>query len=128
MIGKKCSKCKEHKAYSRFSRLASSPTGRAYWCKDCVNGAHKLRPKLPYSPPQHLKKKYGLTIEQYNQMVQEQESKCKICLIVKDKLEVDHVHDTTKRVRGLLCHNCNTMLGHAKDSIDTLISAITMTR
>jgi hypothetical protein len=54
-----------------------------------------------------------------------QEHKCVIC---KEKLQfghlsaIDHCHKTGK-VRGILCRSCNLLLGHAKDSIETLKSA-----
>lgn len=38
-------------------------------------------------------------------------------------LHVDHDHETGL-IRGLLCHHCNTLLGHAKDSVDVLEAAI----
>jgi hypothetical protein len=40
---------------------------------------------------------------------------------------VDHCH-TTGAVRGILCHHCNLLLGHAKDAEDTLLSAVTYLR
>lgn len=36
---------------------------------------------------------------------------------------VDHCHKT-KRVRGIICHHCNLVLGHARDSVEVLSAAI----
>jgi hypothetical protein len=68
-------------------------------------------------------KKYGINADQYRAMLEHQEGRCAICKS-KDTgsvrgWHVDHCHRTGK-VRGLLCHPCNLLLGHAKDSIDTL--------
>lgn len=57
----------------------------------------------------HIKYTYGLTIERYNEMKEEQQYKCKICK-KEVKLHIDHCH-TTKKVRGLLCIKCNSGLG-----------------
>jgi hypothetical protein len=58
---------------------------------------------------------YGLTIEQYEQMLQAQGGGCFICGEPPEKnLCVDHSHDT-RMVRGLLCLTCNLGLGHFKD-------------
>jgi hypothetical protein len=54
--------------------------------------------------------KYGLTREQYDKMVQECDSTCAICNKKVEKICVDHDHKTGK-IRGLLCHNCNTSIG-----------------
>ena len=75
-----------------------------------------------------LKLKYGLTIEQYQQMLTAQNNQCKICggaLIVQevDKACVDHNH-TTNKVRGLLCKTCNFMLGYAQEDRTTLMEAV----
>ena len=73
---------------------------------------------------QHLKRKYNITIEQYEAMLIKQENLCAICRSETDKnWHLDHDHATGK-VRGILCGNCNLMLGHSKDNQDILSSAI----
>lgn len=74
-----------------------------------------------------LLKTYGITLDDYNEMFVEQQGCCKICGTsqseLKHNLSVDHCHITGK-VRGLLCNDCNLILGNAYDSIDILQSAI----
>lgn len=66
--------------------------------------------------------KYGLTLEQFNQMYEEQGGQCAICStkVEDSKICVDHNHNTG-RVRRLLCHNCNVILGHAFEDPSILI-------
>lgn len=68
-------------------------------------------------------RKYGLTEQQYNTMVDEQQGLCKICKTFPERLVIDHCHETGE-VRGLLCHYCNVGLGWFRDSTDSLKSAI----
>jgi hypothetical protein len=75
-----------------------------------------------------LRKYYGLTIVQRNAMFQAQGHRCAICRSAEPGRKnanwaVDHCHDTGK-VRGILCHPCNAMLGYAKDNPATLTAAI----
>lgn len=59
-----------------------------------------------------LKKKYNITIPDYEKLLEEQNGVCGICKKnghQKTKLAVDHCHDTNL-VRGLLCLRCNTKL------------------
>jgi Autographiviridae endonuclease VII len=59
---------------------------------------------------------YGLTFEDYDRMLSEQNNSCKICKeSPKYTLRVDHSHKTSK-VRGLLCNECNKGLGLFKDN------------
>lgn len=86
-----------------------------------------------YQRRYRLKKEYGLTLEQYDAMKAAQGGKCAICdrthsqlqptKIQGDRLHVDHDHKTGK-VRGLLCHHCNMVLGHLGDNIERMQTAI----
>lgn len=61
-----------------------------------------------------LKRRYNLTIEQYNELYIIQQGRCQICGEHQSNLaialSVDHNHNS-KQVRGLLCQQCNTALG-----------------
>lgn len=68
-------------------------------------------------------KKYGLSPEQFDTLVLEQNGLCWICKKKPDRiLEVDHCH-VTKAVRKLLCGRCNKGLGLFLDDPDLLIAA-----
>ncbi len=79
-----------------------------------------------YRRKTRLKTKFGLTVEQYDNLLVTQGGVCAICDGVcanGDKLAVDHNH-VTGAVRGLLCHMCNTALGRFGDNPSTLRKAI----
>lgn len=71
------------------------------------NNKEKIRDHL-------LKRRFGITLEEYNQILENQNYCCKICERHESKfkisLAVDHDHETGK-IRGLLCSKCNTTLG-----------------
>ncbi len=70
-----------------------------------------------------LKSKYGLSLEDYEDLFTAQGGKCAICSYGGSKpLCVDHDHSTGK-VRGLLCGLCNSMLGRFDDRKDILQKA-----
>ena len=75
-----------------------------------------------------LKRNYGISLDEYHELVKQQNGVCAICKSPppegrKKRLSIDHCHDTGV-VRGLLCDNCNRSLGLLKDSIDVLENAI----
>ena len=76
-------------------------------------------------------RKFGVTRKQYGDLLLTQDGNCAICRkpetatrngLVK-ALAVDHDH-ATGIVRGLLCSECNTMLGKAKDDRNVLLAAV----
>jgi hypothetical protein len=70
-----------------------------------------------------LKRKYGMTLGDYNNMLDNQGGGCAICGSDTNfyrpnfSLPVDHDHETDI-VRGILCDRCNKVLGHIKDNIE----------
>ena len=86
--------------------------------KDKLNAQAK-----EYHKKNYFKMIYGISNEEYNHMKILQDNKCAICGTIDKLLLVDHNH-TTLNIRGLLCNNCNIMIGHAKDNINILESAI----
>jgi hypothetical protein len=72
------------------------------------------------------RRKYGINLEQYDEMLKSQQGVCAICNKSCDtgmNLAVDHCHETNK-VRGLLCKNCNTAIGLLKENVENMNKAI----
>lgn len=79
--------------------------------------------------------RYGITEDQYQQMLKDQDYRCAICGTHQEdqkiRMSVDHDHKCCpglyscgKCLRGLLCRNCNLMLGVLKDEEEILQAAI----
>ncbi len=83
----------------------------------------------------HARRRYGMTTTERNDLFKSQGKRCPICKTDKCQgggfimdgqrtgFTVDHCHKT-KRVRGIICHHCNLVLGHARDSVEVLSAAI----
>ena len=132
-----CSKCRKSQPLSEFyvSRTSRAKDGMVNRCKTCNrsysreryknNPVKKDRKKYP-NRKYDLKKKFGITLEQYDVMFARQDGRCAICGGYNKssrRLAVDHCHETGV-VRGLLCSPCNTGIGHLKDSHHILQNAI----
>ena len=70
-----------------------------------------------------LRDRYGLSYEDFQQMVTEQNNECAICGDKMNPPNVDHHHESNK-VRELLCGPCNRLLGTAQEQIRVLEKAI----
>lgn len=69
-----------------------------------------------------LKKKYGISLEEYKKLYESQNGVCAICGKEEKRgrmLSVDHDHKS-KKVRGLLCDNCNLFLGRFEKRLPLL--------
>jgi hypothetical protein len=131
-----CKKCLEHKDSSLFHKEPAKRNGLASHCKACRAAAdrerywrepEKKRQKSAdwraLQTPERLakmnrnsklKKAYGLSYEEVEEMKRLQSHSCAICKVHESKVQkglaVDHNH-STGHVRKLLCHQCNTALG-----------------
>ncbi|MEV0442738.1 endonuclease VII domain-containing protein [Streptomyces spectabilis] len=110
---KLCRTCNEIKPHSEWHRNATASDGLSTRCKACraVQGREG-----------HLKRQYGLTEAQRDEMIAAQKGLCVICLKAPPA-HVDHCHETGK-VRGVLCFNCNSAIGKLGDDPDALRRAI----
>ena len=130
-----CSSCHQEKDESLFPKANNKARGYAWVCKECKKAKHEAKKASMSSEDWFLiqrqywlKSQYGLSLQDYNDKLKEQNHKCAICKCdeteaFKCLLFVDHCH-TSGKVRGLLCHHCNTALGKFKDSKEILSSAI----
>lgn len=144
---KKCSKCKTIKSLDLFFKQRSAKDGLHSQCKACHTADVLARMKTPEGKRQlaaaakrkmekpgakeerrlryadySRRKRYGLSQNDYEELLRRQNFKCAVCLKDLDlhrRTHVDHCHSTNK-VRGILCHSCNTAIGLAGDDADRL--------
>jgi hypothetical protein len=107
----RCTICDKVKDEDEFHKHGSSYLGRDRRCSACKK---EMRPAV------HLKHEYGMTLEEYNELLEKQGGTCanEACNYGLDddhKLFVDHCHETGT-VRGLLCLWCNSAEGYLKGS------------
>lgn len=97
-------------------------------CRECSNAYNRRWTKSDgfklgqKARRYRLKWRYGVTLEQYEAMLNRQGGVCAVCRGASSKgtkLAVDHCHDTGA-VRGLLCDNCNRAIGLLGDDADVL--------
>jgi hypothetical protein len=128
-MDKNCRSCGETKSTLEFYRHKKYKDGLKTVCKECENKDHRARYAVRKAAGEkhiknrqetnragHLKRTYGITPEQYNELLEKQNHRCAICdrheSEFNRKLAVDHAHTSSEHipegmVRGLLCWNCN---------------------
>lgn len=142
---KPCSQCGEIKPLSEFYKQRQYYSGR---CKNCMQDARKeytqkrghvwkeTRRNRYASDKEYRQKirgrelyrKYKITQQEYDDLLEKQGGVCKICKQLRPwrgstTLHVDHCHQSG-RVRGLLCHFCNSLLGYTGEDIAVPRAAI----
>ena len=141
-----CYVCKVEKPVDEFIKLATGVDGVGTLCKPCKrvksaawrsenpdhNQEWRAQNKLSrqeYERERTLRRHYNMSLNDYSDMLTSQGGVCAICGLPPTNgqgkiLHVDHDHATGK-IRGLLCHGCNTSLGHFQDNVAFLQKAIT---
>jgi hypothetical protein len=138
MPTKKCTKCKIEKETSAFSFRCDIKDKLRSHCKDCVKKKSREYQEKSTDSNRHSRFKakllyrYGITLLQYKQLQEKQNNKCAICKKEETnihnssgkitRLAVDHCH-TSGKIRGLLCKNCNLLIGYAKENSEILLNA-----
>lgn len=110
-----CKPCTINNNSTRAKKLSSSKL-KEY--RDTFKEKHGITKLKAYSKKSRIKRKYGLSVDEYLDHI---ETPCDIC--GEDSEHLDHCHKSGK-ARGGLCRSCNWMLGNAKDKIEILNKAI----
>jgi hypothetical protein len=136
--------CKQERPLGDFPRSKNRKDGHGTRCKTCQREYSKQwykrnrakrneQTKTYYQQNERqfrenaYRSKYGIGVEDYERMVEEQKGVCALCSkpeAAKDgrsgrvrRLAVDHCHETEK-VRGLLCYRCNHLIGCLGDNLE----------
>ena len=141
LIEKACLQCKIKKPASEYykrngtvglnrkSKYSNRRIGDGYRCECKVCFKQNQKTRYENRPPgenknRFLKWKYGITIAEYDSILESQNNACAICgSEITGKGGLDHCHATGK-IRGVLCAHCNAAIGHMNDDIERLRKAI----
>ena len=142
-----CKICNDMKDLAEFQpqgyqcRKCRNEKRRVYWAALPVEERKKRQKSVEYqkqyreknlekvkedSRNRHLKRMFGITLDEYNTMLTQQNNGCAICqqaCATGMNLAVDHDH-TTGKVRALLCKNCNTAIGLLGEDTNRMAKAI----
>lgn len=128
---KTCFSCKQELSLDSFYLRKTRVNQSQSECKECtrVRRAKWWKSEAGKLSSQNtkLKRRFGITLQQFNEMLSERNNQCQICgakeSCLGHSLAVDHCH-TTGQIRGLLCKACNVGLGNFKDNTKFLQAAI----
>ena len=121
-----CKKC------NRNNLLADEITWNCIWpgicklCKRKESEKYRREGGIKYSRNKTFKNKYGITLEQYEKLLEKQNNPCVICLRTFSNMikpNIDHCHKL-KIVRGILCHSCNLALGYLKENEEIILNLL----
>ena len=126
---------KRNKAYYEQNKEREKERGRKYYWEhlDSVrayrkkyNQEHRKKARLQWRK-KVCEEKYGISFEEYSEMLSAQNGCCAICGKHESKLKkslcIDHDHNTGT-VRGLLCTNCNRAISFFEDNIEIIKKAV----
>lgn len=127
---KECQLCREWKPESEYRPHRTTPDGLRGRCQECYRSTYDPAAQRARS----LKRKYNMSVAEYESLVAEQGDSCAICGTTDKRgksWHVDHDHSCCpgdsscgQCVRGLLCPICNQALGMVRDDVAILTSMI----
>ena len=117
---KRCARCAEVLSVGDFYRNKNRSDGLMSRCRECTKAeraAHLATPRGQEVALANKIRKFGLTVADWDALLAAQGGRCAACRDVlagsRRRPHVDHDH-VTGRVRGILCHGCNTAEGLLK--------------
>jgi hypothetical protein len=126
---KHCSKCHQLKKAEEFSPSKWTADFLVSQCHACHTKSETDRRKTPEGKrsalSSYLKSRYGITLNDFETILAQQGGRCAICKQTdiktkgRTRFDVDHDHKT-KKVRGILCTNCNRVLGLVHEDVVVL--------
>lgn len=129
-----CNRCKRMLALEEFNRHPNGKYGRQSVCRECKRTEGRAAARSGRWPSFsaegqrtfNLRKKYGITPQQYEALFLSQDSKCALCRgtdincnLKARNMPVDHDHNSL-HVRGILCGTCNVWLGNYEEFVSRL--------
>ena len=147
---KTCCSCNQTYGIDNFYNNKQNKDGKHSYCKPCSREKHRNLPEsskqktrdrvrrwakenpkrvLYLDRAKNLKKKYGITLDDYEEILKSQDGKCGICKSPESGNKnngmfcVDHDHNINE-VRGLLCNKCNSAIGLLGDNLESVKAAV----
>lgn len=133
-MDKRCGRCGVTKPVSEFY-VRKNPGGWDSSCKSCrsdISRERRVRRGPEWARDEGLRKRFGITLAQYDALLISQEGRCAACGALAEgrELHVDHDHaccpgrrSCGQCVRALLCPPCNQALGLFQDDPALLLAA-----
>ena len=106
-----CKKCEKEFEPIRYNQIFCS--------RKCTRRFHR---KADYDPDKHYQKKYGISLEEFLNKIEDQNNQCDICKQTLIKPHLDH-QELPFKLRGVLCCKCNMALGLFNHNTKNLIQA-----
>lgn len=114
---KLCRRCDRSMGLGEFQKDRRSPDGYSPQCKSCRR-RYRSKEDPRVSKDRMMRWKFGISLDEFEEMIKEQEGRCAACGDLPSSgkvLHLDHCHKTG-RIRRPICGNCNTALGLLKES------------
>lgn len=107
-----------YRILNREWRKTNPDRARFLWRRSVARNRNKINERQRF-------KRHGITLDEYNKILESQNSLCAICYdsLVSNRKHLDHCHNSNK-IRGILCSKCNHGLGLFRDNPQLLANAI----